>query len=372
MPDSNLVTKAGRWLWRLALIPHRTTETLIRIRGLATTLESLSDSFTNHIASERAEAPRSLPPPVDELQIYRGYSDADVDLLRRYAAKATPVHGVKSFIVDFLGTRSRVSIMHGLERLDGTVRDLPIPTDGWHAEAVEWVGLLKSVDQAENSFTAMELGAGWGPWVVAGARAAQLRGISNMQLCAVEADPTHFSYLVDHFLDNGLDPTRHELIAAAVGVTAGTARWPKVPDPSGDWGSRPRLADEEGNTDHIGRKFEEWLDVRIIPFRELLQKKPVWDLVHIDVQGWEVELCTAEAAQLDSRVKWLVVGTHDYKLHGDLINLMYRRGWRLENEKPPRSVWTQGAPSLVAMTWVDGTQVWQNPAFSAPMARRAG
>jgi FkbM family methyltransferase len=355
-------------------MPHRTTETLIRICNMEAALTRLVDSSAGPVGDGNAEdlptasthVSPTWPPPVGEVEIYRGYTDKDLELLRRYAALADRGAGTPGFIVDFLGTRTRTSYIRGIEGLGGTVRGLPVPDDGWHADAVEWVGLLKSVDQARGGFAAMELGAGWGPWVVSGARAAQLRGIGNVQLCAVEADPGHYSYLVDHFRNNGIDPTQHALIAAAVGVTGGTARWPKILDASTDWGSRPQRADESGNTDHVGRSFKEWLDVRIVAFGELLEKQPVWDLVHIDVQGWEVELCDTEGERLDARVKWLVVGTHDSKLHGDLMDQMFHRGWCLENEKPPRSIWRQGAPSLLAMTTHDGTQVWRNPAFAAP------
>jgi hypothetical protein len=169
--------------------------------------------------------------------------------------------------------------------------------------------------------------------------------------------------MLEHFYNNGLDPTQHDLLEAAVGVTDGTARWPKVSDPISDWGSRPRLATEGGDADHIGRIFDEWFDIPMVSFGTLLKKQEVWDLIHIDVQGWEVELCAAESELLEARVKWLVVGTHEYKLHGDLMDLMFRKGWFLENEKPPRFRWVPGATSLLGMTTNDGTQVWRNPVF---------
>jgi FkbM family methyltransferase len=336
---------------------------LRRMKGALTGLINPRASLARPIASPNSEGSADRPAlPIGEAEIYRGYSDADAELLRRYARSGEPAKG---FVVDFVGSRTRIGYVRGIEHLDGAVGGVPIPGDGFHAEAIEWVGLLKSVEHAGNSFTAMELGAGWGPWVVAGACAARQRGIGDVKLCAVEADPEHFRSLVEHFRDNGLNPSEHDLIRAAVGVAAGTARWPKVPDASADWGSRPQLAHEASSTDHVGRQFAEWLEIPVVPFGELLRKQPVWDLVHIDVQGWEVELCEAETALLESSVKWLVIGTHDYKLHGDLMDLMFRRGWLLENEKPPRFSWTAGAPSLISMTTHDGTQVWRNPRFMA-------
>jgi len=352
-------------------MPHRMTETLIRISAMEEALARHADTGpregnTKTLVAGSTPDFQSKPPPTGDVDSYRGYTDDDVELLQRYAERAAGRKRMPGFIVDFLGTCTRTSYIMGIESLGGTLLGLPIPDDGWHADAVEWIGLLKSVDQAQGSFAALELGAGWGPWVVAGARAAQQRGVSNVRLCAVEADSGHYSYLMDHFRNNGLDPAQHALIAAAVGVTAGTARWPKIADSSTDWGSRPQRVGETQDIDHVGRRFEEWLDVPIVAFGNLLDREPVWDLVHIDVQGWEAELCAAEGERLDAHVKWLVVGTHDSKLHGELMDQMFHRGWCLENERPPRFIWRQGAPSLIAMTTHDGTQVWRNPAFAAP------
>ena len=237
---------------------------------------------------------------------------------------------------------------------------LPVPIDHIHAEAVEWIGLLKSVLAARNIFTAMELGAGWGPWIVAGAIAAQQLGIAAIHLTAVEADPGHFALMQDHLRDNGLDPAAHTLIQAAVGAEPGCARWRICADPAADWGSRP-VTDAEAVADHTGRTLATWLDIDIVAFGDLLLRQAVWDLVHIDVQGWEADLCRSAPALLDNRVRWLIVGTHDPHLHGLVMHQMHAQGWQMENEKPPRMQWRSNATSLQDMNTLDGTQVWRNP-----------
>lgn len=299
-----------------------------------------------------------------DLQVYRGYTDADLALFDRFSGhkrlSATP-----GFVTDFLGVKTRTTFVRGVEHLDGKVLGIPVPDDGWHSEAIEWIGLLKSITSASRRLTAMELGAGWGPWSVAAAAAARVVGVTDTRLCAVEVDPGHFDFMLRHFRDNGLTPEAHRLIQAGVGVEAGKGRFPKLADPSADFGSRPQTSAEACQTDYVGREFPDWVEVDIIPISELLRSEPVWDLVHVDVQGWEVDLCSAASALLDERVRWLVIGTHDAKLHGNLISLMFQRGWILENEKPPRFAWTNQAPTLVAMTTHDGTQVWRNPTLGA-------
>ena len=111
-------------------------------------------------------------------------------------------------------------ILERVRRVETAVSDAPKPT-------------------AQERFVAMELDAGWGPWLVAGAVAGRLRGIEAVRLLGVEADPGSVDLMVQHFKDNGLDPEQHRLLRAAVGVEAGKARWRRMQDPANAGGGRP-------------------------------------------------------------------------------------------------------------------------------------
>ena len=300
----------------------------------------------------------------NELAIFSGYSDADLRIFagfRNPNAKAEP-----GFVVDFLGGRTRVtSLWDDARKLDGRLLDLPVPAD-YHAEAAEWVGLLKTVQSAGARWAGMELGAGFGPWIVAGANAARLKGITDIRLCAVEADAGHFELLRRHVQDNGFAAESQRLFHAAVGVAPGTAFWPVTEDAREDWGSRPMQAHAPGTaaTDHLGRTWVKTVPVQILAMSDLVEAEPRWDMVHIDVQGHEVEICRSCIEELNRRVHWLIVGTHSRKLDGDMIELMRSAGWLLENEKPSKFHFLPEAPTLEAMTHVDGVQVWRNPRMS--------
>ncbi len=341
------------------MMPDRVTETLLEVERLHPAIDRIEARLKSLGESSASPQEKTTASPQ---QIYSGYTNGDLSVFEPYAQIA-PVSN-PGFITDFLGVRTRSGFVRGAEGLDGGVTGIPVPDDGWHAEAIEWIGLLKSVRGAAGSYSAMELGAGWGPWVVAGAVAARHRGMRDINLCAVEADPGHFRFMLEHFRDNGLDPSAHDLIQAAVGAEAGLARWPAVEDPAADWGSRP-VIDLAAASDHLGRRFEKWMEVKIVAFGDLLRRRAVWDLVHIDIQGGEVDICRAVGAALDERVRWLVIGTHDARLHGELMELLFQRGWTLENEKPPRFTWRDGAPSLISMGTADGAQVWRNPRLAA-------
>lgn len=294
-----------------------------------------------------------------DLQLFAGYTEADTAIFSEFVnPDAKPQAG---FITDFLGSRIRTtSVWKEARTLDGQLLGIPVPAD-FHAEAIEWIGLLKAVRSASGAFIAMELGAGFGPWIIAGGVAARQRGIEYIRLYGVEADPAHFQFLLQHFIDNGFDPDRHFLYEAAVGTTDGVAQWPAAEEiPASDqWGCRP----VHDGQDYMGRKVAATVDVRIRAMGELIRNEPRWDLLHIDVQGDEVKICHSCIDDLSSRVRWIVAATHSRKLDGDFLELMTNAGWVLEHEKPAKFTFRTGIRALEALTTVDGTQVWRNPRF---------
>jgi FkbM family methyltransferase len=306
-------------------------------------------------------------PDLPAIQWYRGYSDEDLSVFDDFPPVASDPQA--GFMVDFLGVRTRATCASPFVSLAGRVFNTPAPVGDFHAETIEYVGLLKSVLSAKDRYAALELGAGWGPWLIGGAVAARRRGITDIRLHGIEGDPEHFVSMQAHFRDNGFDPADFRLDNAVIGVEAGRARWPKLADPSGDFALRPMVrsgADGEsvGNskeTDYRGAVFDEFIDVEMLSIQSVLERDSLWDLVHIDVQGTETELCSASIELLNQRVRWLVIGTHSRKIDGDLIELFFRHGWLLENEKPARFNYNRHSASLEAMTVVDGTQVWRNP-----------
>lgn len=358
---SSITAKALRYAKRLIYLPHTATETLERLRRL----DTVPADPTGRPTAQAIPAPAPIPevklaPTPGE--IYAGYTADDLwvfDLFKD--VRPEPELG---FVTDFLGTRTRTTSLWNIARqFDGKVFGRPVPHDLF--EAVEWIGLLKAVASARGDFAMMELGAGWGPWLAAGAVACSHLGIKDIHLLGVEADPGRFELMRQHFIDNGLDPESHNLLRAAVGVEAGNARWPRISDAANAGGGRPiRETDgkiNQDDADYIPHAAHDYIDVDILPFRDLLARRPVWDLVHIDVQGWEADLVSSTVEFLNERAKWLVIGTHSRLLDGALIGTLHRAGWVLENEKPTRFTFDPGKDSLELMAEVDGAQIWRNP-----------
>lgn len=319
--------------------------------------------WTKLVAPNNALPEATAPPPVpqippSELEIYRGYQDDDLALFEEFTAPTRISQ--PDFIVDFLGARTRVASLYDpVTTLGGLVQGAPVPGD-YHAETVEWLGLLKTVKTARTAYTAMEWGAGWAPWLIAGATAARHKGIRNIKLYGIEADPLHYQAMRQHFIDNHLPVDRHVLLQAAVGVEAGSARWPKHPDPRNAWGVRPVRAGSDEDDDYNGGKIQEFMDVEILGAAELLRREPSWDMVHIDIQGWEGEVCRSSIDVLSERVKWVIIAVHSRILDGELLQLFHNAGWSLEHEKPTRFHYSLDKKTFESMVAADGTQVWRN------------
>ena len=62
---------------------------------------------------------------------------------------------------------------------------------------------MRAVREASGSFVCVELGAGWGPWLVSSASAKHL-GISNILLIGVDADRRNLEFTKTHFSETDL------------------------------------------------------------------------------------------------------------------------------------------------------------------------
>jgi hypothetical protein len=296
------------------------------------------------------------------LHVYSGYRDEHVEMLRHFV-KQRARKEIDRF-VDGFGQHTLYkcvpfdkSVVFDLSRLT-----LPIPDDGVHAEGAEYVAVADSVRRAGDMYSVVELGAGWGPWLALSALLARGRGIQEVQLVGVEALPARFALLKEHLFINKLRPESGEdtvlddihcrLIQGAA-TPVRTQLW--FPDlPVEDMGSA--ASDQDSAFDYRGRPVTN-LTVEGYPLSEIVGDSMV-DFLHIDIQGTEYELISANVDLLDHQVGSLMVATHSRVIEGKLIELLYSRGWHLELEKPCRVDWVARPVSQAGMTTVDGCQYW--------------
>jgi FkbM family methyltransferase len=283
-------------------------------------------------------------------------------------------------VIDFLGTRTRTSTLSVLPPEGGIVEEYPIPGN-FHATAREWAGALRAVLAASTELVVVELGAGWGPWLISLAFAARQRGILKLRLVAVEGSEEHFAYLATHFRDNGLDPEEHTLLHGVVGEADGVADFPILADPAAAWGdaaifangSRSRLRQLCRTGYHLlraaGRAWRKKAAkgpplTRRVPcfsLATLLGPLPTVDLVHVDIQGHEYKVLASARKVLSARVKRIVIGTHGRAIEQQLLDELGSQGWILEADE---SCQYRQKGRLIFL-YHDGCQVWRNPALLA-------
>lgn len=293
---------------------------------------------------------------VPEHHIYSGYAPSEVAVFRQFPAYSG--QGTKNFVTNFLGVKTRCAFQAPLIPFDGLVEGFPEPVGSTQGETAEWIGTLRAVLEAKSSFRMLELGAGYGPWMAITYAASVQRGIADIKVYGVEGDANHVTFMRANMVDNRIDDDHFVVFHAAVGATDGSTYWAVETDSSEVYGARPIA---ESGDDYLGNKGREVLSIKLIGINVLLENEQYWDLVHIDIQGHEIEVCRAGIAQMCRRVRRVVVGTHSRAIDGAIFDLFYSNGWILENEKPTIYKWNEAFPTLEAMTTVDGVQVWRNP-----------
>jgi len=293
----------------------------------------------------------------------------DQEIIRSFPRHEEP--GVPGFITDFLGTKTSTSFIATLTQQGGVVEDYPIPMN-FHATMLEWAGVLRAVLSAATEIVAVELGAGWAPWLTAIARAAQLKGIPRVRLLGVEGSNRHYEQMLEHFAVNGLDPKQHTLLHGVVGTADGVAEFPILPDPAADWGARAitgsaaqrlvrrgyRAFRATGRALVKGSPGRPFATEKVPCFSlpTVLRPFEMVDLLHVDIQGDEFEVLTSALGVLEQKVKRLVIGTHGRAIEQKLIDRLARQSWVLEAQE---SCLYRQCGSRTEL-FRDGCQVWRN------------
>jgi FkbM family methyltransferase len=293
-------------------------------------------------------APAPLPAP-SPLQIYAGYQPADVALLQEYATETAVI--LDDLLVDGFGTRTPRENVAFCDEFRAERLQLPVPDDGFHAEAIEYIALIDALRRAPaDRFNAVEIGAAWGPWLSMGGVVARRAGKQRIGLVGVEADPDRFRQLQRQMAANQLQDCR--LIQGAAGAKPGTLWFPKLAIT--DLGAA--AAAEQRAEDYRGAAIESH-EVRAYTLEEILADVDFVDFLHVDIQGGEYELLAANAGMLRDRVAAMLIGTHSRVIEGQLIALL-DADWALHREKPCRVDWSAAAPELSGRTINDGCQYW--------------
>ncbi|MFT0859060.1 FkbM family methyltransferase [Ancylobacter sp. G4_0304] len=219
----------------------------------------------------------------------------------------------------------------------------------------DWIGLLTAVARADGVFRMAELGAGWAPWLVRAALASRQRPqITGLELLAIEADPAHHSWIIQHFLDNDIDPVEHSIVHGAVSSRPGMLSFPAVVDPDIDYGASLRGTALATDT----------IEVRGWSVPEVLARfSGPLDFLHVDIQGAEYDSLPAAMDALKASVKSIMIGTHHPDSSHDALLATFRdHGWREVLVFPRNSV---NQTPWGEIKTNDGFLLFENPDFVA-------
>ena len=233
-----------------------------------------------------------------------------------------------------------------------------------HDEHVlDWLPLLQAVLASRDVFRMVALGAGWGRWLSGGAFAARQRGL-RFELTGIEAEPTHFGWMQQHMIDNGIPMDCCRLIHGAASPSTEPC-WFPIENPAWYGQSIVPVSEPSGDNTRLEavRHGSQLQQVRAVPIEEaLLEDRPV-DYLHMDIQGTEYDFIARDAQRLTRLVRMVNIGTHSESIERRLRKVFEEMQWiRLYDVGLGTSAQVMLDDASVArVEFGDGVQVWRNP-----------
>ena len=257
------------------------------------------------------------------------------------------------FLHDFLGVRTdpEFRIQFRPDPRGPLAPDYPHPGPVYFETVFVLEAVLAAAARSRSPFTVVELGAGYGPWLVFAHAAMQRIRPGPTRLVGVEMLEEHIARMRRHFVNNGLDPDAHAIVQGAIGDRDGAAYYVPDPDPGEAYGHA--VARREGHGA---------VEVPRIGMATLLEPLSHVDLMHVDVQGEEERILSASTRLLATRLARLLVATHDRGLHRRVRKLLVRDGWRCIADHGVRS---RERTSFGTIVFLDGLLGFVNPALDA-------
>ena len=247
----------------------------------------------------------------------------------------------ENYMQDFLGVMTK-KIYLAENHIDWTLDWHKYPL--FNEEYIEWIDVLTSVVMAKEKFTMIVLGAGWGRWISrAHAAMKQIHPEMPAHYIAIEGEPTHFQWLMDHCRNNRMSHACL-LIEGAVNDTGEDVMF------------------------HTGRPSE-WYGqciggdtkVKAFALEQIFKMGSVEsvDLIDLDIQGHEYIVLNS-SKHLLSKVKKIHIGTHSKEVEKQLQIMFSEMNWTCINDY---SLFTKHSTKYGEAEFNDGIQTWVNPDY---------
>jgi hypothetical protein len=259
--------------------------------------------------------------------------------------------GVKRSVEYFIG-EERKALANAEAGPYSCATERPKVTDG--EEYFEWLDVIEAIRAAQDSFTMIELGAGYGTRTVNAFVALQKLKPLPSKFVVVEGDPAHFAWAKDHALRNGLQPDQHWFINTLVSETGRPQLFASAPgrysnmivdehaarivrDLLADAGLLEQATLNLMNFGHMNAAIH--LDDQVydkpvnctflnaLTLDTILQPLDFVDYMDVDIQFAERTVLPAAIDQINEKVRRLHVGTHSREIHAELQDLFEDYGW---------------------------------------------
>ncbi|MFC6477506.1 hypothetical protein ACFQDN_14640 [Pseudomonas asuensis] len=136
-------------------------------------------------------------------------------------------------------------------------------------------------------------------------------------LYGIEGDEGHVAFAKECLEKNGFDKTQSKVEWGIAAASSGFALFPKQERAGTSWGCEPIFdkTEEEANELVASGKYE------LLPQKSLEQEAQHIDridLLHIDIQGGELDLVAKAISFMNEKVAYVMIGTHSRQIEGSL------------------------------------------------------
>jgi FkbM family methyltransferase len=218
----------------------------------------------------------------------------------------------------------------------------------------EWIDLLDAVSSAGDQATIIDLGAGYGRWLVIAALAAKQLG-KRFYVIGVEAEPTHYEWMLEHLADNGIPPSDYATIHAPVSDCAKDVLF--VQGHPAEWYGQGIL--EKSDSGYGDWPKASVTKLRAIPAADVIRHYPLIDALHMDIQGEELRVVPSIMELAGKNVRRMHVETHTREIDEALPTVFREHGWI------PRFQFPCSTPAVATpfgpIDFQGGVQSWENP-----------
>ncbi len=234
----------------------------------------------------------------------------------------------------------------------------------------EWLDICESIECATDNYTFVELGAGYARWSVIAYYIASILRPLFTKLVIVEAEPTHFGWVIDNLEMNNINVENHEIYQGAIDDTEKIVQF-EIGDPSKCYG---QSIVNDNLVNMLYRKIRCWrqkkfktgqynldvLNVKTYTLNSILSDIDYVDMIHMDIQGKEFDVLKSSADIINKKVKRLHIGTHSVKIEENIRELMLNNNWSCLRDYKRNKI---NDTPFGKIEFGDGIQTWINPAL---------